>query len=47
MKALKYFGLPAFRFFCNGEEDESRRIDGSMPKEQLEKEIIDFIDNCN
>lgn len=40
-------GLPAFRFFCNGEEDESRRIDGSMPKEQLEKEILDFIENCH
>ncbi|MFH1065760.1 MAG: thioredoxin family protein [Nanoarchaeota archaeon] len=40
-------GLPAFRFFCYGKEDKSRRIDGSMPKEQLEKEILDFLKECN
>ncbi|MDD4878230.1 MAG: thioredoxin family protein [Candidatus Nanoarchaeia archaeon] len=39
--------LPAFRFFCNGKEDESRRIDGAIPKEQLESKILDFLDNCN
>jgi thioredoxin 1 len=40
-------GLPAFRFFCKGEEDESRRIDGAMPKEELEQEILDFLENCH
>lgn len=39
--------LPAFRFFCNGKEDESRRMEGSMPKEQLETAILDFIDYCS
>jgi len=39
--------LPAFRFFCKGEEDESRRIDGALPEEQLERDILDFLEKCD
>lgn len=40
-------GLPAFRFFCDGEENPRRRIDGRASKEELERKILEFAEKCD
>lgn len=38
--------VPAFRFYCNGAEQEERRFSGSRDESELRSEIEDFLEEC-